>query len=364
MILYITRKYPPSIGGMQTMSFELFRALNRYREVTLFAHNGSVLKLLAFLARIPLQLALLAKSPKPPRILLIGDAALSPMVYFARQFLPKAKVVGVLHGLDITYSNRFYQKLIVPSLKRLDAAVCISQGTKEIAVSLGLDESRLTVIHPGVSSERLRLITKEDGRLELRDIHGVRIDDRPVLLYVGRLVPRKGVLWFTEHVLPVVKERFPSVLFITVGTGKLQKQLEELIKRKNLEENTLVAGHVNDVRLATYYRSADLFIMPNRVQQGDIEGFGLVALEAALNGLWTVATDVMGVREAVVDEETGVLVPPEDPVRFADEVIRQLDDLKELQKRGSQAALYTGQYRSWDETAKGFFRLFDALLKR
>lgn len=149
-----------------------------------------------------------------------------------------------------------------------------------------------------------------------------------------------------------------------VGTGKLQKQLEELIKKKDLAENTLVAGHVNDVRLATYYRSADLFIMPNRLHLEDIEGFGLVALEAALNGLWTVATDVVGVREAVIPGETGTLLSPEDPDIFASEVNAQLTDLKELQKRGTQAALYTTQYRSWDETAKGFFRLFDELLKR
>lgn len=364
MILYITRKYPPSIGGMQTMSFELFRSLNRYREVTLFAHQGSFLKLLGFLARIPLQLALLAKAPRPPKIVLLGDAALSPAVHLVRRLIPSAKVVCVLHGLDITYSNPLYKRFILPSLKQLDTAVCISNGTKEIATSMGIDASRLAVIHPGVSNERLRLITKEDGRLELRDIHGVRLEERPILLYVGRLVPRKGVLWFTEHVLPKIKERYPNILFIVVGTGRLQKQLEELIKKRDLKENTLVAGHVNDVRLATYYRSADLFIMPNRVLHEDVEGFGLVALEAALNGLWTVATDVVGVREAVIDRETGTLLPPEGPEAFAAEVISQLADLKELQKRGTQAALYTTQYRSWDETAKGFFRLFDELLKR
>ena len=136
--------------------------------------------------------------------------------------------------------------------------------------------------------------------------------DALILLTVARLEPRKGVDRVLR-VLPALVRRFPHLLYAVVGEGSARARWQALAHRLGVAHRVLWAGQVDDATLVSWYRAADLFVLIPTPGPGEVEGFGLVYVEAAACGLPSVAGDNGGVREAVLHGKTGWLVPPDDP---------------------------------------------------
>jgi phosphatidylinositol alpha-1,6-mannosyltransferase len=133
----------------------------------------------------------------------------------------------------------------------------------------------------------------------------------PVLLTVGRLDCRKGHDMVVAA-LPLLLKEFPALRYVIVGEGPEREKLAELAREKGVAERVLFAGFQPDERLAAYYRACDVFIMHNRALENDVEGFGLVFLEANACGKPVVGGRSGGAVEAVVHGVTGFLVEPND----------------------------------------------------
>lgn len=179
----------------------------------------------------------------------------------------------------------------------------------------------LSVVPPGVDPGRFR--PGSDGR-SVRERH--RLGHRPVVLCVSRVVPRKGqdVL---IRAMPSILRRAPDAALLLVGDGADRRRLEELAR--DLPADTVTfAGEVADEDLPTYYSSCDVFAMPcrSRLAGLEVEGFGIVFLEAAAAGKAVVAGDSGGAAEAVVGGETGVVVNGRDVGEVADAVASLLCD--------------------------------------
>jgi phosphatidylinositol alpha-1,6-mannosyltransferase len=216
--------------------------------------------------------------------------------------------VVYVHGEDLPEPGRLLRKdrLRLPLMGRADLILTNSEFSRRRLEALGCGAGKTEVISAGIGTE---LFTPGDGA-EMRRELGIGADD-PVLLTVGRLDFRKG----HDRViaaLPLLLREFPALRYVIVGEGPERGKLAALARENRAAERVLFAGFQPDERLPAYYRACDVFVMHNRTLPNDVEGFGLVFLEANACGKPVVGGRSGGAAEAVVHGATGFLVEPDD----------------------------------------------------
>lgn len=387
-VLFVTRSFPPVVGGMETLSAEFTAALGAKTPSFVIANRHGKAALPFFLPTAALQLRRLAPHFD---IIHLGDPLLTcllPLFLYKsdhQHLRPPAPspvssgpgatsgrrrpaVAVTIHGLDILYPNPLYQALLRRFLPRVNLALCISRfvetemrrrfpSVQTVVITPGLRTSfalPTATGFPRASKGRAWVGTRHD--LE-RALH-VSFGDGPLLLTVARLVKRKGVAWFVEHVLPGV----PAAHFLVLGDGPERPRILAAARRAGVAARITLAGTVPMSVLRLAYATADLFVMPNIPNPGDAEGFGLVALEAASVGLPVLAADVEGIRDAVVEGETGRLIPPEQPEQWRTVVTRLLADAEERAQFRERAPTVVRERFSWERVANQTLAAFSRVV--
>lgn len=151
----------------------------------------------------------------------------------------------------------------------------------------------------------------------IRERHN--LGDRPVILYVGRIVFHKGLEYFIDSAMFTKKE----AVHLIVGGGPYMRQLKLRARRRRVSDRVVFAGPVLDVDLPKYYAVADVFVLPSVSR---LEAFGIVALEAMASGIPVVVSNIPGVREVVTHGLEGLLADPMDPGDIARKVNLILED--------------------------------------
>jgi len=141
------------------------------------------------------------------------------------------------------------------------------------------------------------------------------------------LVTRKGHLWFIANVMKNLPDNY---IYVIAGSGPQQEAIKNLIDQLNLTERIYMVGRVSDEEKNCLYQISDLFIMPNISVKGDQEGFGIVLLEAAQYGLPVIASNIEGIRDAVINQKTGYLIHEKDAEGFIDAIIEPKIDRSSL----------------------------------
>lgn len=310
-ILFISRKWPPAIGGMETYSAEVVRELAGLPGVTVDTmvlpgrSNGKpphFLFLAVFLLRIAIALPIIARRYD---VIHLGDFVLSPLSLLAIGC--RRKVVTV-HGLDLLYGRRrgilplFYNSM-TKAMKVAFRAIPVilianSDATARIAAESGF---RSAVVPLGTT---------------IRSVPSGISQPAGTILFTGRLVPRKGAAWFAEHVLPLLPHRFRLAV---IGP---KTDVDETARLQSNDRVDLL-GFAGADELDAARRQALCVVMPNRSARGgeDMEGFGLVAPETAMAGGILLASAVDGIPSAVMDGETGFLLPENDAAAWARRVL-------------------------------------------
>jgi len=287
-------------------------------------------------------------------IVLLGDGALG-IIGWIIKFFSQKPVVCIVHGLDLTYSNVIYQKLWVNIfLRNMDKLIAVGNETINQVVLRGIQRSNLIFVPNGVSIKKpLPTYSKKDlEKLIGREIHG------KVLLTLGRLVKRKGVAWFIKE---VVDKSCDSYIYIIAGDGPEKSNINKIIKKNGLQNRVFYIGSVSDKEKELLYSTADLFIQPNIKVPGDIEGFGLVVLEAASYGLSVVASDIEGLRDAIHNGLTGVLVQERNVAQYKKAITLFLENDENRKQFGVNARRYVMKYYSWDNIAKEYVNILKQL---
>lgn len=322
-ILYITRKYPPSIGGMQKQSYEFNESLKKRVKVITIFWSGSQIWLFIVVPLFFVR-ALFALRRFNIDIIQLGDLVLSPLGAILKTLSGKP-VMAMAHGRDTGCENVFYEKFIIKAAKKLDGVVCVSENLKERLIARGINPERLFVVPNGVNPDFLGLADKETSRADIEREYHLELNNKKVLFSASRFVKKKGIVYFIENVLPEILKKEEKILYLLAGDGPEKSAINRTIERSGYQDSVKLLGLVRSASaLEKLYAASDVFIMPNRVVSGDAEGFGIVALEAALCGLPIVAFGVDGVGQSVMDGKTGVLVPQDRPDIFAGEVIKTL----------------------------------------
>jgi len=231
--------------------------------------------------------------------------------------------------LDATQSNWGRDRLAV---QRADRVLAISRFAATLVEKAGVRPERIDIVNPGCDAQMFRPMAP---RMELRQkLLGPR--PGPVVLTVGNLVARKG-FDMVIRALPRLRQTVPDVTYLIVGAGPYGDELESLAVATGVRDHVVFAGMIPHKELPDVYALSDVFVMPSREQlwKSDVEGFGLVFLEASSCGKPVVGGRSGGVPEAVEDGATGLLVNPHEPEEIAGTLARLLTDT-DLAKRLGQ----------------------------
>ncbi len=257
--------------------------------------------------------------------------------------------VWVLHVLDLTYKNFIYQKLWVNFfLKKLDKFICVGQETVRVAKEKGLPEEKLVFIPNGVDTEKY---FKRCDKSELEKILNIKLEDKKVILTSGRLAKRKGVAWFCEHVLPKLQK---NIIYTVAGEGADRKNIEEVIKNKNLSDRVKMLGYVTDDTRNILFNTCDVFVQPNIKILGDMEGFGISVIEAASCQLPVIAADLEGLKDAVKDGQSGFLVESGNADAWTKKINEILADDNFRREFGQRAREYVIENYSWEKISRKY----------
>ncbi|MFJ8196013.1 glycosyltransferase family 4 protein [Streptomyces sp. NPDC096152] len=215
---------------------------------------------------------------------------------------------------------------------RIAGALTPAAAGRMVQLPPGVDEK---TFHPGSGGDEVR------ARLGLTD--------RPVVVCVSRLVPRKGQDTLIRA-LPRILSAEPDAVLLIVGGGPYEKDLHRLAQETGVAGSVRFTGAVPWAELPAHYGAGDVFAMPCRTRRGglDVEGLGIVYLEASATGLPVVAGDSGGAPDAVLDGETGWVVRGGSPQDVADRVVALLGDAALRRRMGERGRQWVETKWRWD----------------
>ena len=325
-ILIITRNLPPLIGGMERLNWHIADELSKNNEVLLLSHTEAKQQapknvkfygvqlnpLLLFLVLAFIKTFWICLTQRPD-ILFAGSGLTAPIATFWAKIFRKKSIVYI-HGLDIGTNNRLYNLLWIPFIKFSSKVIANSSPTYDICLKKGINEKKLSIIHPGVSYPP----QPKDSQLIQNLKNQYDLQGKKILISVGRLTERKGLNEFIDFSFSEIVKAIPNVVLVIIGdtpNRSLNKNLQskELLlstaKKHNIESNIIFTGNISDDDvLSSFYYLADLHIFPVKHIPEDPEGFGMVAVEAAVHDTPTVAFATGGIVDAVKQNESGWLV--------------------------------------------------------
>ncbi|HIE57955.1 MAG TPA: glycosyltransferase family 1 protein [Anaerolineales bacterium] len=262
------------------------------------------------------------------------------------------KVVLVAHGWEITRKgSRWRRRLERIALRRADRVVAVSRYTRGKVLEAGGRADRTQVVANGVDLTSFHPGPRPDDLVSRFGLRG-----KKVILTLARIVERKGHDKVIEA-LPEVLKAVPEAVYLIAGRGGYREKLEEIAEQCGVRDRVLLAGYVPDARRADFYNVSDVVAMPCRelADRGDVEGFGIVFLEAGACGKPVVGGRSGGVEDAIVDGETGFLVDPLNVHQIAERLIRLLTDEPLASAMGKRGRL-RAEERSWDHVAEHMLR--------
>jgi phosphatidylinositol alpha-1,6-mannosyltransferase len=260
-----------------------------------------------------------------------------------------------VHGeeLTLTASSRELTWLTRLTLHGAAMVIANSHNTEGLLRDgWDLPAGRVRVLHPGVDTQRFHPAPRDPDWRARRGW-----GDRPVVLTVSRLQKRKG----HDHLilaLPAIRQRIPNVLYAIAGDGEERGPLEALVRREGLDAHVQFLGELTDDDLVSCYQQCDLFVLPNRQVGQDIEGFGMVLLEAQACGKPVLAGASGGTAETMCVPQTGHVIPCETPEYLARTVAELLGDAPRLRQMGEAARQWAVETFDWEALVKRAEQLF------
>ena len=256
-----------------------------------------------------------------------------------------------VHGLDVSLKRKKrHEKVKKNVLKKSFAVFANSMKTAEIINAIGVDSKNIYRITPGVTNSTVFSDRKQ--QIGYSSLPPILQKSKHLILSVGRLIPRKG---FDTMILAmkVVLQENPGTVYVILSDGPDRDRLERIVAEQGVGKSVYFAGYVSNDDKQIYYQNADIFVMPNRdLPNGDMEGFGIVFLEANLHEIPVLGGKAGGVPDAIEHGKTGFLVNPSNPVEVANAIntlISSPEIAKEMGQYGRKRAL---QQFSWPARAE------------
>lgn len=341
-ILLVTRNLPPLIGGMERLNWHIGDELSLKNEVLVLSHTkakrlspkecsffGAPLNPLAiFLIFTFIKTFFICLKHKPD-VIFAGSGLTAPIVVFWAKIFRKKSIVYI-HGLDIATNHPIYNRIWIPMIRSADKVVANSTPTQDICLHKGVSYNKLTIIHPGVTFPPI----EKDQTLINYIKNKYDLNNKKILISVGRLTARKGILEFVDYSLPTIIQSCPETILVIIGDTpihSLNKNLQSkesiisMAEKYAIQSNILFVGNISDDSLlSAWYYLADIHVFPVKHIPEDPEGFGMVAIEAATYGTPSIAFSTGGITDAIQNNESGILIEAGNYKKFSEAVINEL----------------------------------------
>lgn len=230
--------------------------------------------------------------------------------------------------------------------------VTISNYSSEKIIQFyGIDKTKIRIVPNGVNIQRFK-----PSQAYEKIKRQIGINGKLCVLFVGRLIPRKGLTFLVEAAKHIVRE-FSQTMFLIVGDGPQKSHIVSYLEKRRLKNNFVFLGDVNESVLPALYNCADVFVLPS-IQEGQ----GIALLEAQATAKPVVAFKVGGVREAVLDGDTGLLMKPGSH-ELADAVMKLLRNESLRETMGSRGRRFVVDNFSWDACAQRMLRVYQEALE-
>lgn len=367
--LLLANDFPPLSGGIATYLFGLWRHLPRERTAVLApktrgwerfdrTHDLRMYRR-RFVWRLPFPLDKAARIALPAayagpilrregtEILHCGHVLTAGVVGLLFKRTRRLPYAVYVYGADLLdyHRHRGLGRLLRRVLTEAEGVVTLSEYTAGLLKELGVPPHRIVKVRMGIDAGRFR---PDPGGRAVRDRHGLA--GAPVLLTVARLVQRKGHD-VVIRALPRIRRAMPDAVYLIVGAGPEGERLRRFAEAVGVADAVIFAGFVPEADLPAYYAACDCFILCSRQVGTDVEGAGIVSLEASASGRPVIAGRSGGTDEHVVHGETGLLVDPTDPAAIAEAVLAVMGNPAEARRLGQQGRRMIEERFVWDKTA-------------
>ena len=340
-ILFISSEFPPGPGGLGEHAFQISRGLNElgwevtvittldytneierdefieqlnYQVINIKRNSWSIINVCNKI----LKMILLTKQLNPT--IIISSGSISALYGRIVEKIFQIKRVSFVHGPEF---RMIYSDYITRWILNTSRIIAVSNWASDFIKKSGVS-SPIDVIMNGADITKYN---KPSINGELKNI--LDINDKFVLLTVGRICDRKG----QETVIKAIKilnSIYSEIVYIMVGYETDKEKYSNLILELDLSDQVISIGQVSSEELPSYYALADIYILNSRpASDGDIEGFGISILEAAMMSKPAIGSKNCGIEDAIVKDETGLLVQPDSPMETAN-AIKKLIDNEEL----------------------------------
>ena len=288
---------------------------------------------------------------KQYQIKTVWFGAAAPLALMAKQLRTSGatNIVALSHGHEIWWAKiPIFKQLLRKIIKDIDHLGYLGQFTKSEIVKASNQIDKFVQIAPGIDTQHFM---PKSARADL--ITKYRLEDRRVIVSVGRLVHRKGQDKLIEA-LPKVLQSFPDAVLLLVGEGPIKQMLKNTAKQLGVTNHVIFTGRVQHIDLPDYICLGEVFAMPVRSRFAglEVEGLGIVYLEASACGVPVIVGNSGGATDAVIDGVTGLLVDGSDTDQIADAVCKLLTDqsrAKAMGLAGRGWVIENWQINTWSE---------------
>jgi len=369
-VLFLSSEFPPGPGGIGTHAHQVSLGLHAagWRPVVLSPQDyASEDEIASFDAEQPFPVVRLRSVPGPPFEALYREAVLArwigrhrPVVLVAsgsRSVLLAAARwrgrgipwVAIGHGTEFGGGGGA-SRLLRWAFEQATSVVCVSEFTRRRMREAGIRARDEAVIPNGADPSRFRRLGPEASLHARREL-GLKDADARILITVGNVTERKGQD-IVVRALPWILREEPRAHYLVAGLPTRGEELRELARELGVLDRVHLLGRVEPDRLTGMLNAADLFVMTSRnTSSGDVEGYGIAVVEAALCGLPSVVAGGSGLAEAVEDGETGVVVAPENPEATARGILGLLRDEAGRKAMGERARNRAEREKTWERCA-------------
>jgi phosphatidylinositol alpha-1,6-mannosyltransferase len=365
----ITQDFPPEVGGIETYAAELAdRFAKHCNEFIILAPDKPEARTVDRRLSYPVYRIAsgnsfmgLASIPEVPRLL--EQKGISNIFHTQWQTLPAAvfakklgtvqKIFVAAHARELLF-NPFQSIPVIGQqfetykkwlLSKADYFFPVSSYTASLLSNQEIDETNIRTVINGTDPKQFYPTDKRAAR------RSIGANDQNIMLTITRLVSRKGIDT-ALRAFSRVKQKQPDSLYFVVGEGPQREEFQMLARQLGIADSVRFTGRVPFESLLDYYNACDVFVMPSKTELPNVEGFGIVFLEAGACGKPVIGTFSGGIPSAIVNGETGFLVSEGDFEELSKALERLFVDKELAKKMGNKGREHVQNEANWDKTAQ------------
>jgi len=363
MFVISTRNFPPEVGGMQNLMGGLATALINHGPVKVFADKSENFEKYDSLSKVEIErfggIKLLRKYRKANRVIeCIKDNKNIRSIFFDHwksvekinsQIIESFPTFCLIHSKEINHLNgSILNKRVLKSIEKVRYVIANSNFTKNLAITIGIPEKKIYVIHPGCE-EPMKIDNNFQSQAE-----NIYKDSFPKILTVARLDRRKN----HQNVLMCIrnlKEKFPKIKYVSIGDGEEKKRIFKLIKELKIENEVVLLDKTNQKLKSALIKNSNLFLMPSIVFKKSVEGFGISFIEAATYGVGSIGGKDGGASDAIKNEKTGLICDGESINSIYESILKFFEN-ENYKKYGANALDFSKNF-NWSKIIKKYLSL-------